>query len=262
MAIVNSLAIGRSVKSAGNLTYKVVRGRTIASQKITSNKSNTYLQQERRMKFGNSATAMRLIKTYIGLAYEKSKFGSPRNNFLKINKNFTLNDVAGEVQEGIINLQVSILNCIAKDPDVGKTLNYAAYGTATAIATEERTSYDNYTFADSEGLDKTVDYAITLLDRLTINLGGPVLKSKIKIYLVAFLDHSIQVNEIDTNTPMHEEFGINVYISDYSDTDYTTDIDFNVSGGTSGGAVVAPVVVINGKVLTVSTFFAPVNKGI
>lgn len=86
MAVINSLAIGKSVKSAGNLTYKTVRGRCIASQRITQNKSNTNSQQIARNNFKQASKVMTILQSWIDLAFEKSKFGSSRNEFLKQNK--------------------------------------------------------------------------------------------------------------------------------------------------------------------------------
>lgn len=86
MAVINSLAIGSGVKSAGNITYRRTRGRTIASQRITKNKSNTAAQQAQRGKFKVMTQFASLIASYIGLAYDKTKYGSQRNNFIKLNK--------------------------------------------------------------------------------------------------------------------------------------------------------------------------------
>lgn len=86
MAVINSLAIGKSVKSAGNLTYKTVRGRCIASQRITQNKSNTNSQQIARNNFRQASKVITILQAWIDLAFEKSKYGSARNEFLKQNK--------------------------------------------------------------------------------------------------------------------------------------------------------------------------------
>lgn len=112
MAIVNSLAIGKSVKSAGNLTYKTVRGRTIASQRITSNKSNTAAQEARRYSFGNSSKAIKLLQQYVDACYEKSKYGSSRNAFFKSNPKFTLDGLVGEIIEGVVNLSDGMLGSL------------------------------------------------------------------------------------------------------------------------------------------------------
>lgn len=103
MAVINSLAIGAGVKSAGNITYRRTRGRTIASQRITENKSNTAAQQAQRGKFKVMTQFAALMSAYIDMAYSKTKYGSARNQFITQNK-MTLPDInAGkllEVQQG------------------------------------------------------------------------------------------------------------------------------------------------------------------
>lgn len=92
MAVINSLAIGNGVKSAGNITYRRTRGRTIASQRITENKSNTAAQQAQRGKFKVMTQFASLMSAFIDKAFDKTKYGSQRNNFIKQNKE-TLPDV-------------------------------------------------------------------------------------------------------------------------------------------------------------------------
>lgn len=92
MAVINSLAIGAGVKSAGNLTYRRTRGRTIASQRVTENKSNTPLQALQRNKFRVMSQLTRLLAAHVDNAFSKTKYGSARNNFIKQNKD-TLADV-------------------------------------------------------------------------------------------------------------------------------------------------------------------------
>ena len=103
MAVINSLAIGAGVKSSGNITYRRTRGRTIASQRITENKSNTAAQQAQRGKFKVMTQFAALMSAYIDMAYSKTKYGSARNQFITQNK-MTLPDInAGkllEVQQG------------------------------------------------------------------------------------------------------------------------------------------------------------------
>lgn len=103
MAVINSLAIGAGVKSAGNITYRRTRGRTIASQRITENKSNTAAQQAQRGKFKVMTQFAALMSAYIDMAYSKTRYGSARNQFITQNK-MTLPDInAGkllEVQQG------------------------------------------------------------------------------------------------------------------------------------------------------------------
>lgn len=103
MAIINSAGIGKSRKSQGNLTYKYVRGRTIASSRITENKSNTPRQFLQRSRFAVFSAACQKLAFYIEKTYDKSKYGSARNAFMRINKSMllpldglTLDDIRSE----------------------------------------------------------------------------------------------------------------------------------------------------------------------
>lgn len=113
MAVINSLAIGAGVKSAGNITYRRTRGRTIASQRITENKSNTPAQAAQRTKFRVMTQFASLISAYIDMGFSKTKYGSARNQFIKQNK-MTLPDVNFgkllEVQQGTTPLGTFILD--------------------------------------------------------------------------------------------------------------------------------------------------------
>lgn len=86
MAIVNSLGVGRGRKSAGNLTYRTVRGRCIASQRRekTGNPSgNISLAQAT---FSLISTFIRAHASDIDVSFNKSTYGSSRNNFYRKNK--------------------------------------------------------------------------------------------------------------------------------------------------------------------------------
>lgn len=86
MAIVNSLGVGRGRKSAGNLTYRTVRGRCIASQRRekTGNPSgNISIAQAT---FSIISTFIRAHASDIDVSFNKSTYGSARNNFYKKNK--------------------------------------------------------------------------------------------------------------------------------------------------------------------------------
>lgn len=139
MAIINSLAIGKSVKSAGNLTYKTVRGRTIASQRITSNKSNTLLQSSQRAHFSMCAKAATLIQTFINSCYERSKYGSARNQFMSVNKSYDGFGVVSEVQEGAIPIADIFVPAFVDAVDDLQTtrIKYSAYGSSSVITREE-----------------------------------------------------------------------------------------------------------------------------
>lgn len=147
MAIINSLAIGKSVKSAGNLTYKTVRGRTIASQRITQNKSNTAAQQEQRSHFGGVATSMKLIQQYIGTCYEKSKYGSSRNAFFKMNKNFTFGGLYGELAEGVVTLSDAMLSALAGEPV--SQLSIVSNGSLAGFLSIKYKTIPNYKYGDN-----------------------------------------------------------------------------------------------------------------
>lgn len=85
MAIVNSLAVGRSSKSAGNITYRQTRGRTIASQKVGSNPSKTESQVRQRSSFGELGRLAQTLSNIISTTFNKSRYGSSRNTFIKSN---------------------------------------------------------------------------------------------------------------------------------------------------------------------------------
>ena len=85
MAIISSTAIGNGQKSAGVLTYRRTRGRTIASQRVVTNKSNTPRQQIQREQFRATSHILSVLAFLINATCEKSKYGSSRNNFFKAN---------------------------------------------------------------------------------------------------------------------------------------------------------------------------------
>lgn len=86
MAIVNSLGIGRAKKSAGNLTYRTVRGRCIASQRRDKMGSQGGAPSIAQAKFSLISTFMRMHASDIDVSFEKSAYGSSRNNFYRKNK--------------------------------------------------------------------------------------------------------------------------------------------------------------------------------
>lgn len=86
MAIVNSLGIGRGKKSAGNLTYRTVRGRCIASQRREKMGAQASAPSIAQAKFSLISTFMRAHAQDIDVSFQKSTYGSARNNFYKKNK--------------------------------------------------------------------------------------------------------------------------------------------------------------------------------
>lgn len=137
MAIVNSLAIGKSKKSAGNLTYKTVRGRTIASQRITENKSNTFLQATQRGRFANVSRCISLCQGWINQLYEKSKYGSQRNDFFRVNPNFTLGNMYSNIIGGSVPFVEGFIRSfvIATENSIPQC-SFVSKGSLPAIVTE------------------------------------------------------------------------------------------------------------------------------
>lgn len=87
MAIINSMGVGRARKSAGNMTYRTVRGRTIGSQKIVSATTRvpTGAQSEKQKVFGLISIFMAAHAASINQSFDRTKYGSERNYFMKVN---------------------------------------------------------------------------------------------------------------------------------------------------------------------------------
>lgn len=103
--IVNSVGVGAGRKSAGEFTYRRSRGRTIAAQRILKNSSNTAAQNTQRELFGVFGKVARLFAPFLNLSFDKTKYGSARNNFLKQNVPAFVpyakqNDGVGTINEG------------------------------------------------------------------------------------------------------------------------------------------------------------------
>lgn len=196
MAIINSLAIGKSVKSAGNLTYKTIRGRTIASQRITQNKSNTPSQQNQRQHFANVSESMKLLQRYIDVCYEKSKYGSSRNAFFSTNKRFTLGGLVGEIAEGIIPLSDGMLSALTET--TGKQLSLVSCGSLAGFLTIKYKDVADYKYgentygslrviADEDG----TGYSPGLYD---FQFSSPVSRSDLRLSFFGFSDNGLIVS--------------------------------------------------------------------
>ena len=119
MAIINSLAVGAAVKSAGNLTYKRTRGRTIASQRITQNTSKSSAQTSQRDAFAMQARMAKSIAAWIDLSFPKTKYGSQRNNFISSAKSALQAFIrVDQIGQGLPDL----IQSSAKAAQVGKLL--------------------------------------------------------------------------------------------------------------------------------------------
>lgn len=87
MAIIRSIAMGKARKSAGNVTFRTVRGRTIASEKrgpgVPTRAGYETIYQ---FVFALTSRFVRMHRYDIDLSFDKSKYGSQGNNFQKLNK--------------------------------------------------------------------------------------------------------------------------------------------------------------------------------
>lgn len=142
--IVNSVGVGAGRKSAGEFTYRRSRGRTIAAQRILKNSSNTAAQHAQRELFGVFGKVARLFAPFLNLSFDKTKYGSARNNFLKQNVPAFVpyakrNDGVGTINEGdsIVEYLLGMLS-EANTPVVmgsGSNLVNASYSMQSKAAT-------------------------------------------------------------------------------------------------------------------------------
>lgn len=89
MAIINAIGVGRAKKSIGNITYRTVRGRTVASQKRVQGEQGAIT---RGLKGNLRKPIFAMINLYmaehasdIQVSFNKSKYGSQRNYFFTTN---------------------------------------------------------------------------------------------------------------------------------------------------------------------------------
>ena len=87
MAIISSVALGKVQKSVGNVTFQTYYGKTVAKQKVVRNPnyvpSAKQKEQRDRMYY-----AFKFANAWDGLTdmlFVRSKWGTKRNNFLKLN---------------------------------------------------------------------------------------------------------------------------------------------------------------------------------
>lgn len=201
MAIINSLAIGKSFKSAGNLTYKTVRGRTIASQRITSNKSNTAAQGIQRSRFGATAQCMQLFLPYVNNFFEKTKYGSARNQYVKVNTFINLNGLYGEVKEGIVPMSEAFLILFGRDTSgllLPGSAHFASYGTLSCIVNEKTVN------GDKISISVDVDFKANESVLFTFTTAPLRKDIKLKTYLVS----AAGASEFDVAVPAYKEYSL------------------------------------------------------
>lgn len=89
MAIINAIGIGRAKKSVGNITYRTVRGRTIASQKRVQGEQGAITRglqgNLRKPIFAMINLYMAEHASDIQVSFNKSRYGSRRNYFFTTN---------------------------------------------------------------------------------------------------------------------------------------------------------------------------------
>lgn len=134
MAIVNSLGIGKGKKSAGELTYRDVRGRTIASRRVIQNLSKTALQTEQRVSFRDASKMLSIAAFFINAGTEKSQFGSHRNNFYHLNKK-TFREL-GQLNQDVPATPFGVLSLLNT---AGNGKGFMTYGQANGVVTVEQT---------------------------------------------------------------------------------------------------------------------------
>lgn len=134
MAIIRSLAIGKGRKSAGNITFRTVRGRTIVSEKV-GGRVITRVDGALSM----YEARFRLISMFIGLhradinvSFDKTKYGSQGNYFYKVNK--------GALEAAVQPLISNAQNVNAQQ--VNEAVTTYATANPTAIYRVRRSGYE------------------------------------------------------------------------------------------------------------------------
>ena len=87
MGVVRSMGVGKTRGSVGNMTYRVVRGRTISSERITERPATRGIGSGsvQNALFGMVAMYADAHATDIQVSFNKTQYGSQRNYFMKLN---------------------------------------------------------------------------------------------------------------------------------------------------------------------------------
>lgn len=92
MAVISSMGVGKARKSMGNVTYRIVRGRTIGSQKraatgsTATTRGDGAVMSRQQALFGMVSMYMMAHASDIEVSFNKSKWGSQRNYFFSVNR--------------------------------------------------------------------------------------------------------------------------------------------------------------------------------
>lgn len=270
MAIINSAGVGKAVKSQGNLTYKTVRGRTIASQRITTNASQSPDQINQRISFTSRTKTAKLLQSWINLAFDKSKFGSQRNHFMTLNKKFNLAGYLGEVQEGIIELGEAFAESfVASGTPAQANIQYTSFGSATCIVNETASTIPSYKYSTSGDPISNLPCD----SKIEVLFPSPLEPSKIDVYAAQFSKtltvtklsfeggETQEGNMVDPSFPdMPLAFMKATFTEDINGL--ITSITFEPGTGSSAyGVIVVPIVRVEGKCITLNRAFAVTNPG-
>lgn len=272
MAIINSLAIGKSRKSAGNLTYKTVRGRTIASQRITENKSNTIAQGFQRNRFSQASQAMTLIAPYIGACYEKSRYGSSRNAFFRENKRFNLGGLVPEIKEGAVSLAHGMLLSIQRSDDVPQAIQLISKGSLSAVLNMPTSVRASYVYGGQTY--KNITEHSDVFNGYSVRLSSPAQLSSVQIAAFGFSTTGMATaigKLTETGTPSFSFDGdatlstaCSTCAAQYDSAGLVTSIDVIATCGelpTPEFGLIIAVPIVNGKTITSSAVFLATAAG-
>lgn len=227
MAIINSTAIGNGKKSAGVLTYRRQRGRTIASQRILTNSSKTEKQVAQRTAFALASKAIAIAAPIVDVTFTKSKYGSARNNFFRQNKTALMEGFKDYRQE--IHAPYQLYEAIhGKDA-------FVTYGNGKL-----QVSYNNGETFTASGIGiKKDDVSLTMV---------AVLKNgKVEVLPVNLSQSTITI--ASTNFNLTVEGG--------EDTNALSPISFSIVGEsstTSENGYYFPVFMVNGEICSLNGF--------
>ena len=87
MGVVRSMGVGKTQGSVGNMTYRVVRGRTISSEKVGERPASRGIGSGsvQNALFGMVAKYADAHASDIQVSFNKTQYGSQRNYFMKLN---------------------------------------------------------------------------------------------------------------------------------------------------------------------------------
>lgn len=135
------MGVGRSRKSMGNVTYRVVRGRTIGSQKRVSGASGVTTRGQqgnfRKPLFSMINMFMKEHQTDINVSFNKSKYGSQRNYFFSTNYS--------ELSKALMALAIQAANSgtLPSMEDVNTAIVSYAESNPTSILRVKLAGFDN-----------------------------------------------------------------------------------------------------------------------